>query len=177
MSYKALSAIAAALDLEIEQMDVKTAFLYGSVEEEIFVEQPHGLNDNTGRVCKLNKALYGLKQSLRIWYKTLAQFLQDNGFSFLDSDHSVFVKGSTYIAVYVDDLLIIGPDKTELQYIKNRLSTQFRMTDLGPIAFYLGMIVTRDRKNRILRLGQKSYLEEVSTSSVPEGREWNCLIL
>jgi hypothetical protein len=160
MSYKALFAIAAALDLEIEQMDVKTAFLYGSVDEEIFVEQPHGLNDNTGRVCRLNKALYGLKQSPRIWYKTLAQFLQDNGFSFLDSDHSVFVKGSTYIAVYVDDLLIIGPDRTELQCLKTRLSTRFQMTDLGPIAFYLGMTVTRDRKNRILRLGQKSYLEE-----------------
>jgi hypothetical protein len=58
MSYKALFAIAAALDLEIEQMDVKTAFLYGCVQEDIFVEQPHGLNDNSGRVCKLNKALF-----------------------------------------------------------------------------------------------------------------------
>jgi hypothetical protein len=86
--------------------------------EEIFVEQPHGLNDNTGRVCKLNKALYGLKQSPHIWYKTLAQFLQDSGFSFLDSDHSVFAKGSTYIAVYVDDLLIIGPDKLSSNALK-----------------------------------------------------------
>lgn len=55
MSYKALFAIAAALDLEIEQIDVKTAFLYSAAEEEAFVEQAHSLNDNTGRVCKLNK--------------------------------------------------------------------------------------------------------------------------
>jgi hypothetical protein len=160
MSYKALFAIAAALDLEIEQMDVKTAFLYGNVQEDIFVEQPHGLNDNSGQVCKLNKALYGLKQSPRVWYKTLSQFLREAGFTPLDADHSVFVKHSTYIAIYVDDLLLIGPDKSDIQQIKNQLSQRFSMTDLGPIAFYLGMTVTRDRKNRILRLGQRSYLEE-----------------
>jgi hypothetical protein len=62
MSYKALFAIAAALDLDIEQIDVKTAFLYGDIDEEIYVEQPHELADGTNRVCRLNKALYGLKQ-------------------------------------------------------------------------------------------------------------------
>src|SRR5438552_4024639 len=71
MSYKAMFAIAAALDLEIHQMDVKTAFLYGNVDEEIYVEQPMVFEDRTSRVCKLNKALYGLKQSPRIWYNTL----------------------------------------------------------------------------------------------------------
>lgn len=160
MSYKALFAIAASLDLEIEQMDVKTAFLYGNVEDDIFMEQPHGLGDNSGRVCKLNKALYGLKQSPRIWYKTLSKFLHEAGFTPLDADHSVFVKDSTYIAIYVDDLLLIGPDKVDIQQIKDQLSQRFSMTDLGPIAFYLGMTVTRDRQNRILRLGQRSYLEE-----------------
>lgn len=68
MSYKALFAIAAALDYEIEQMDVKTAFLYGNVEEEVYVEQPTGYEegDGTEDVCVLDKALYGLKQSPRI---------------------------------------------------------------------------------------------------------------
>ena len=66
MSYKALFAIAVSLDLEIEQMDVKTAFLYKTLDEEIFVEQLEGLEDGTGRVCRLNKALYGLKQSPRV---------------------------------------------------------------------------------------------------------------
>jgi len=59
MSYKALFAIAAALDLEIEQMDVKTTFLYGDIDEEIYVEQPTGMEDGTDRVCRLQKALYG----------------------------------------------------------------------------------------------------------------------
>lgn len=61
MSYKMIFAIAAALDLELEQMDVKTAFLYGSVKEEIYVTQPQGFDDNSGRVFRLRKALYGLK--------------------------------------------------------------------------------------------------------------------
>ena len=68
MSYKAIFAIAAARDLELEQMDIKTAFLYGNVDEEVYIEQPPEFDDGTGRVCKLNKALYGLKQAPRIWY-------------------------------------------------------------------------------------------------------------
>jgi hypothetical protein len=66
MSYKALFAIAASLNLEIRQMDIKTAFLYGLVKEDIYVQQPISLGDNSGRVCKLNKALYSLKQSPRV---------------------------------------------------------------------------------------------------------------
>jgi hypothetical protein len=160
MSYKTLFAIAAALDLEIEQMDVKTAFLYGVLDEEIFMQQPEGFHDGTNRVCRLNKALYGLKQSPRVWYHTLSQFLVESGFDPIDADHSVFTNGSIFVAVYVDDLLIIGPDKAKIQELKNLLSIQFSMVDLGPVAFYLGMSITRDRKNRILRIGQRSYLEE-----------------
>jgi hypothetical protein len=114
MSYKALFAIAIALDLEIEQMDVKTAFLYSNVQEDIFVEQLYSLGDNSGQVCKLNKALYSLKKSPRIWYKTLSQFLHEAGFTPLDANHLVFVKNSTYVAIYVDDLLLIGPDKADI---------------------------------------------------------------
>lgn len=170
MSYKALFAIAAAQDFEIEQMDVKTAFLYGSVEEEIYVNQPEGFDDRTGRVCRLNKALYGLKQSPRVWYQTLSEFLTDAGFKPLNSDSSVFAKGSMYIAVYVDDLLLIGPDINDIEIVKAQLSGRFSMTDLGPIAHYLGMKVTRDRQLRKLRLSQLSYLEEAIRSA----GLWNC---
>jgi hypothetical protein len=160
MSYKALFAIAAALDFDIEQMDVKTAFLYGDVEEEIYIQQPEGFNDGTTRVCRLNKALYGLKQSPRIWYQTLSTFLIQSGYTPLNSDQSVFVRGNNYIAVYVDDLLLLGPDKAEIQRVKDLLTIRFTMTDLGPVAFYLGIEVRRDRQNRRLRLSQRSYLEQ-----------------
>lgn len=133
MSYKALFAIAAALDLEIHQMDVKTAFLYGDIDEEIYVEQPHELSDGTDRVCRLNKALYGLKQSPRIWYNTLTAFLTQLGFSPLAADLGVFSKGHVYVAIYVDDILIAGPDLDEINQLKASLVKRFEMTDLGSV--------------------------------------------
>ena len=146
MSYKALLAIAAALDLEIEQMDVKTAFLYGYIDHEIYVEQPHHMADGTRRVCKLRKALYGLKQAPRIWYQTLTNFLRTLGFEPINADLGIFVWSGVYIAVYVDDLLIIGPSIAEIKNIKRSLRNRFQMTDLGPCSYYLGMSIRRDRE-------------------------------
>jgi len=164
MSYKLLFAIAAANDLEIEQMDVKTAFLYGDIDTEIYVEQPEGMGaiGESHKVCKLNKALYGLKQSPRVWYFTLTAYLKTLGFEPLTADNCIFhdSKG-TYIAVFVDDLLIVGPSKANISMIKAKLSERFHMTDLGPCKYYLGMEVTRDRQNRTLKLSQRSYLEKV----------------
>lgn len=161
MSYKALFAIAAALDLEIEQMDVKTAFLYGEVDHEIYIEQPHYTTDGTSMVCKLRKALYGLKQAPRIWYQTLTNFLRGLGFEPINADLSIFVRSSMYIAVYVDDLLIIGPSIAEIKKIKRSLRNRFHMTDLGPCSYYLGMAIRRDRQNRILYLSQEAYVHKV----------------
>jgi Reverse transcriptase (RNA-dependent DNA polymerase)/GAG-pre-integrase domain len=164
MSYKVLFAIAAAHDLEIEQMDVKTAFLYGEIKETVFVEHPPEVDpsiDRKAKVCKLHKGLYGLKQSPSVWYKTLSDFLKSLGFRSLLADYSVFIKGDIIIAAYVDDLLILGSKKTEIQKVKDALNSRFKMTDLGPCQYYLGMKVTRDRANRILRLGQRTYAERI----------------
>ena len=161
MSYKLIFAIAAALDWEIDQMDVKTAFLYGKLEETVYMEQPTGLGDGSTQVCKLDRAIYGLKQAPRVWYNTLSEFLQQLGFEPLDADASVFHKKGVIIAIYVDDLLITGRDRTEIDALKDALKKRFQMSDLGPVNFYLGMTVTRDRPNRTLRLGQKSYLTKI----------------
>lgn len=168
MSYKALFAIAAARDHEIHQMDVKTAFLYGDVEEEIYVEQPTGYEESSAEgdesiamVCNLLKALYGLKQSPRIWYYTLTTFLESLGFAPLDSDLSVYVKEDTIIAIYVDDLLIVSPKTSNVLAVKSALSKQFSMTDLGECNYYLGMTIRRDRANRAISLGQRAYVEKV----------------
>ena len=162
MSYKAIFAIAAALDWELEQMDVKTAFLYGDVEEDIYVMQPTGfeVEGKSDHVCKLKKALYSLRQSPRVWYNTLSKYLKELGFEPLFADYSVFTNGTTIIAVYVDDILLAGPNKVEIQGIKDQLRQKFKMTDLGPCTYYLGMTITRDRPNRILRLGQAGYIEK-----------------
>ena len=161
MSYKALFALAAALDLEIEQMDVKTAFLYGQITEEIYVQQPTGLEDGTERVCKLRRALYGLKQAPRVWYNTLTDFLKDLGFISLIADLSVYCRGHVFVAIFVDDLLIFGPSMDEINKLKKKLNKRFQMSDLGPAAYYLGMEITRDRPNRTIYLNQTGYLEKI----------------
>jgi Reverse transcriptase (RNA-dependent DNA polymerase)/gag-polypeptide of LTR copia-type len=163
MSYKAIFALAAAEDWELEQMDVKTAFLYGEVEEEVFVQQPVGMEDpkHPDRVCKLFKALYGLKQAPRVWYRTICNFLKKHGYQPLDSDASVFFGHDTIIAIYVDDILIAGPNMQKIKQLKKQLSDQFKMTDMGPCSFYLGMKIERDRKNRTLTLSQHAYLQNV----------------
>ncbi|CDM26217.1 Probable transposable element [Penicillium roqueforti FM164] len=162
MSYKALFAIGAALDLEIEQMDVKTAFLYGNIDHEIYVEQPHHMTDGTPRVCKLRKALYGLKQAPRIWYQTLTNFLRSLGFEPITADLGIFVRSSVYIAIYVDDLLIVGPSIAEIKRIKRSLRNRFQMTDLGPCSYYLGVSIQRDRQNRRLLLSQEAYIDNIA---------------
>jgi hypothetical protein len=162
MSYKALFAIGAALDLEIEQMDVKTAFLYGDIDHEIYVEQPHHMTDDTPRVCKLRKALYGLKQAPRIWYQTLTNFLRSLGFEPITADLGIFVQSSVYIAVYVDDILIVGPSIAEIKRIKRSLRNRFQMTDLGPCSYYLGVAIQRDRQNRRLLLSQEAYIDNIA---------------
>ena len=144
ISYKAIFAIAAAQDWEIHQMDVKTAFLYGNVKEDIYINQSMGYHDTTSRVCKLKKALYDLKQSLQIWYNTLASFLRSQGMRTINVDLNVFAKKGLIIAIYVDDLLLTGSSPDQIKRAKLALSQKFHMTDLEKYTYYLSMTVTRD---------------------------------
>lgn len=92
MAFRVLFAIAAYYDLDIDQMDVKTAFLYGLINQLIYVEMPKGTETNATRdmICKLRKALYGLKQSPRLWYERLSSFLHEKlGLRQINADHSI----------------------------------------------------------------------------------------
>ena len=109
----------------------------------------------------MKKALYGLKHPSRIWYETITIFFKSHNFVPVNADLSVFVKEGVIVAIYVDDLIITGPSSSEIQHVKKMLSDEFSMVNLGPINYYLGMTITRDRANRILRLGQQAYLEKV----------------
>src|SRR5947207_9401406 len=116
-SYKILLALAAYYGFLVYQMDVKTAFLNGSIEEDIYMKMPRGFEDralNRGMrraICKLNKSLYGLKQAPRIWAKVLCEFLRKFGLQRLETDHCIFAGRGLIVAIYVDDLLIIVDDK------------------------------------------------------------------
>ncbi|GMG17438.1 unnamed protein product [Phytophthora fragariaefolia] len=134
-----LLALAAAMDLEVEQVNVKTAFLNGYLDEEINMEQPVGYvqRGKEDLVCVLRKSLYGLKQAPRVWYYTLYEVMIAERFTRLVKDHCVFIKTRgndiCIISLYVDDLLVIGT-KTFVAEIKEMLKRRFQMTDLGGVS-------------------------------------------
>jgi transposase InsO family protein len=167
-SIRVVLSLAAKMNLEIEQLDVKTAFLHGDLEEEIYMEQPEGFSAKGKEhlVCRLKKSLYGLKQAPRLWYKKFDSFMVDHGYDRTTSDHCVFVKKFSdgefiILLLYVDDMLIVGRDTSKIDKLKKELSKSFSMKDLGSAKQILGMKISRDRKSEKLWLSQESYIEKV----------------
>ncbi|KAG8482828.1 hypothetical protein CXB51_024043 [Gossypium anomalum] len=167
-SIRALLGIVAMHDLELEQLDVKTAFLHGELEEDIYMQQPEGfiVSEKENYVCLLRKSLYGLKQSPRQWYKRFDSFMTSHDFKRSSLDSCVYFKkncnGSfVYLLLYVDDMLIAAKDKGEIRKVKAQLSEEFEMKDLGTTKKILGMEILRDRKASKLYLTQKGYIEKV----------------
>jgi transposase InsO family protein len=166
-SIRLLLALAAQQDYEIHQMDVKTAFLHGDLDVDIYMRQPEGFVDPSKQhlVCLLKKSLYGLKQASRAWYHKIDTALSTLGFTALASDHCIYVERSeqlvTFIVLYVDDLLLIGNSLARLANMKRKLSNSFEMTDLGEAQFILGLQLTRDRAARTLSLSQADYVRRV----------------
>ncbi|GJX70172.1 transposable element [Tanacetum coccineum] len=167
-SIRVLLSLVAHHDLELEQLDVKTAFLHGDLEEEIYMSQPEGfvVQGKEDYVCKIRKSLYGLKQSPRQWYKRFDSFMVQHGFSRSAYDCCVYHKrapsGSLiYLLLYVDDMLVAAKDMEEIKKLKIILNTEFDMKDLGAARKILGMEIIRDRKHGKLFLSQKSYIEKI----------------
>jgi hypothetical protein len=154
-------------DYELEQLDVKTAFLHGELEEDIYMDQPEGfvISGKENLVCRLKKSLYGLKQSPRQWYKRFDSFMISQGFKRSNYDSCVYlktIKGSTiYLLLYVDDMLIAAKDKKEIEKLKAQLNNEFEMKDLGAAKKILGMEIIRDRHVGKLYLSQQGYIKKV----------------
>ncbi|KAK8593567.1 hypothetical protein V6N12_045644 [Hibiscus sabdariffa] len=150
-SIRILLAIAAFHDYEIWQMDVKTAFLNGKLEEDVYMTQPEGFvtPENAGKVCKLQRSIYGLKQASRSWNLRFNDAIKEFGFIRNEDEPCVYKKFSgsivSFLILYVDDILIIGNDIPTLQSIKTWLSSCFSMKDLGEAAYILGVKIYRDR--------------------------------
>lgn len=166
-SIRALLAFAAQEDLDIHQMDVKSAFLNGELTEEIYMKCPPGFNPGAGLVWRLWKSLYGLKQASRQWYKRLHEEFAAMGFVRSEYDHAVFFKkeSDTFIicAVYVDDMLLVTNDVAARDRLKLALTERFEMTDLGEARWILNMEITRNRPLRILELSQRQYITSILT--------------
>ena len=158
----------AHLNLEVEQLDVKTTFLHGDLEEVIYLQQPERfeVKGKENLVYKLKKSLYGLKQAPRQWYKKFDSFMMSHGYNRTTSDHYVFTRkffddDFIILILYVDDMLIIVHDSSKIDRLKRELSKSFAMKDLGSTKQKLGMKISRDRKNMKLWLSQESYIEKV----------------
>ena len=170
-SIRSVLAIANQLDLDIHQMDIKTTFLNGNLENEIFMRQPEGYvsQEHPNFVCKLNKGIYGLKQAARCWNVAIDDYLKSSGYTQSTADPCIYSKIEVkdgkkcimIIAVYVDDTLLASNDDQMLRAEKAKLGERFEMDDRGQVHYLLGMSIQRERESKILTISQKSYLENI----------------
>jgi hypothetical protein len=165
-SLRALLATVAAQDLELHQLDIKTAFLNGEVEEDIYLQQPPGYEQGSGNLaCHLHRALYGLRQAPRMWHARLKQELELFGFQESEADPGLFIShrkdDNIYLLVYVDDILIAAKDLDTVHRVKEMLLGSFEARDLGEAALYLGMTITRDRITKTVKLAQERMTAEI----------------
>jgi hypothetical protein len=146
----------------VHQLDISNAFLHGYLEEEVFMEQPKGLEDPTfpDHVCRLHKSIYGLKQAPRAWFMRLSQALLELGFSnsimdtslFLFHQHSIHI----FVLIYVDDILVSSNSPAVVSGLISHLHRDFAVKDLGPLSYFLGIQATR--QPQALYLTQSKYV-------------------
>ena len=140
-------AMAVTKGWELQQMDVKNAFLNGYLQEEVHMKQLEGYvyPNFPHYVCKLKKALYGLKQAQRACTDRMRKFLQSIGFEISKADHSLYVKKTGYglivIVIYVDGLIVTRSSKDEIAHVKKVLEAEFDMKDFGELKYFLGIKV------------------------------------
>ena len=146
-----LIALAASSEWEIHHLDVKTAFLHGELKEVVYVSQPEGfeVRGHEEKVYKLHKALYGLRQAPRAWNEKLNKVLEKLKFKRCSKEPSLYRKEEKnhllLVVVYVDDLLIMGSKQSMIHEFKREMSSNFEMSDLGLLTYYLGIEVNQER--------------------------------
>ena len=162
-----LLAVAASLDYEIWQMDVKTTFLNGSLEDDIYMQQPKGFigRGQEHMTCKFQSSIYGLKQASRTWNIRFDQAITLYGFEKSPDEPCVYkrIQGTkvVFLVLYIDGILLIGNDIEVLSSVKGWMQKQFDMKDLGEANYILGIKLLRDRKNKVLALSQALYIDKI----------------
>lgn len=171
-SLRTLLALANTNNWEVHQMDVRTAFLQGSLDTDIYMRQPDGYvsKEKPDHVCKLKKSLYGLKQAARCWNLEIDTFLKSSGFRSCDADPCVYIKsyrhedGQVYFVIltlWVDDIMVFSNNMDMMIREKRELNTRFDITDQGEVHYILGMLVQRRRDHKTLTISQPKYVEGI----------------
>ena len=167
-------ALAAMEDLELEAVDISTAFLNGVIDKEVYMRIPDGFEvegeprdgeDPKRWVVRLLKGLYGIKQGPRLWALKLHSVLSSIGFQRIDCDYSVYVYRrndiKVFLPIHVDDLLLASNSSAALKKVKADLAAIFAIHDQGPVTSILGIKVERDRNARTISLSQPGYIKSI----------------
>ncbi|GJS31537.1 putative ribonuclease H-like domain-containing protein [Tanacetum coccineum] len=158
-------AFASYMGFIVYQMDVKSAFLYGKIDEEVYVSQPPGFLDPKypQKVYKVVKALYGLHQAPRAWYATLSTFLLKNGYRRGTIDKTLFLKKDKHdiilVQVYVDDIIFGSTKKSWCDEFEALMKSRFQMSSMGELTFFLGLQVKQ--KEDGIFISQDKYVAEI----------------
>jgi hypothetical protein len=178
-SLRVIFAIVASLDLEFVHLDVETAFLNATLQEEIYITLPAGFFEHGFKACdtaaatpgtilRLKKSLYGIKQAPHDWHQLIDKVIQSLGYAQCLSEACIYFKVSKtgkpmFICLFVDDMpsAYHASDKTEWDADKAALMRRFKIQDLGDAKLILGMRITRDRRERTLKVDQEAYIKKV----------------
>ncbi|GJU72784.1 putative ribonuclease H-like domain-containing protein [Tanacetum coccineum] len=179
-------AYASFMGFLVYQMDVKSAFLYGTIKEEVYVTQPLGFKDpdHPNKVYKVVKALYGLHQAPRAWYETLANYLLSNGFKRGKIDQTLFIKKQKgdilLVQVYVDDIIFGSTNKELCTGFEKLMKDKFQMSSIGELTFFLGLQVQQkedeifiSRDKYVAEILKKFNYSDVKSASTPVELEKN----
>jgi transposase InsO family protein len=168
-SFRTILHIAAALGWDLQQIDIKTAFLHGVLPEEetMYMEQPPGfeLPGKEDWAMKLTKSIYGMKQASRVWNQTFHKAVESWGFKRMPCEWCVYRRqsssGTIIFAVHVDDIVSAASSPAENDAFKSFLRSQWEINDLGPAKFALGIAISRDLDRRTISISQTALIDRV----------------
>lgn len=159
-------ALAANQGWKVHQLDLKSAFLRGEINEEVYLEQPQGyeVKGQENKVYKLKKAIYGIRQASRAWFTKIDSYFMSEGFERCLSDYTLFTKRSgdgsfLIVSVYIDDLIFTGNNHQLLEWFKKSMKEKFEMTDLGYMKYFLGVEVVQGSNG--IFICQRKYANEI----------------
>lgn len=165
-------AHAAINNLFITQFDIKTAFLYGDIDVDIYMQQPDGFDCNNGKVWKLIKSLYGSKQSPRQWCRKFTDFLKGIGLTPCFENPCVFFKQDplVIVTIYVDDGIVFAELEQDIQHIMSQLRSEFEVHKME-VSTFLGFQIERPRLFQII-LHQTDYINKKLNKYNSSGKDW-----
>ncbi|KAE9023480.1 hypothetical protein PR003_g13857 [Phytophthora rubi] len=164
-SIRVVLSVCAAYEYRMEQLDADTAFLNSGLKDRVYMEVPFGIENARDYQCQLNKAIYGSEQAASAWNKTIHRVCLGNGFKSCGVDQCVYVKrsknGFIYVCLYDDDMIIAAKTSEDIREVKDALKNAFKMKELGPAKFILGMEIDHDMTAGTHNIKQTRYIDDV----------------